>query len=161
MVQIIIKSCLKKKYHSFLQLVDGRLYSTTYHKQLLLDRASFLVLRLTFGRHNILPVACPHITSNNTIIFIYIHLISLITCIVFCWAGQENLTTRVCLLYVCRNQHGTGEKNRRILQTIIPGSVHSIQRAILAVLFTKLNRPHAAANATSTLKRQNARPNCV
>jgi hypothetical protein len=69
--------------------------------------------------------------------------------------GQKNLTARVCLLYVRRNQHGAGEKNRRILQTIVPGRVHSVQRAVLAVLFTKLNRPPAAADATSTPETQN------
>lgn len=61
---------------------------------------------------------------------------------VFCWAGQENLTTRVRLFDVRGDQHGAGEKDRRILQTAVSGRVHSVQRAVLAVLFAKLKKKH-------------------
>jgi len=59
----------------------------------------------------------------------------------------------VRLLDVRGNQHGAGEKNRRILQTAVSGRVHSVQRAVLAVLLAKLkrkHRPRAATAATTT-----------
>jgi len=56
------------------------------------------------------------------------------------------------LLNVRGNQHGAGEEDRRILQTAVPGRVHSVQRAVLAVLFAKLN----IKNTPSPRRRHNS-----
>lgn len=46
------------------------------------------------------------------------------------------------LFVVSGNKHGTGEENRRILQTAVSSRVHSVQRAVLAILSAKLKHFH-------------------
>lgn len=84
----------------------------------------------------------PSITSSAQLILI------LIRYVYFCSrrAGEEDPATGMRLHVVRRDQHGFGEKDRRILQAAIPGGVHSVQRTVLAILFAQLKAQRKKGN---------------